>query len=213
MGKSYWFLGVFLIVLVPIYIICFSASWVYNNYEYNKSLVQFNKGLVLDKPEPCLFRSSDFNVIYNEVYHLSNHNNILLIGSSTVVNGIVVHESTIPKNWDIHNMAIGGGISISEMMLMINYLNTYANHIPDKSDVIIIHISYASFKVPPQNERYVTQIIEAYGVYSIDKDLQVHGYMPDIYRKWIFSKAKITMALNSFTGINMFSQANCLQNC
>jgi hypothetical protein len=210
MGKSYWFLIVFLIVLAPIYTTCFIAGSAYNNYEYSKAIDQFNKGLLLDKPEPCLFRSRDFNVIYNEAYHLSDHNNILLIGSSTVMNGMVVHESTIPKNWDINNMAIGGGISISEMMLMINYLNTYANHIPDKSDVIIIHISYSSFKVPPQNERYVTQIIESYGVYSIDKDLQVHGYMPDIYRAWLFSKATIDMAINSFTSLDMFSPSESL---
>lgn len=205
MIKSYRFLIIFLAIIAPIYTTCFIVSSAYNNYEYNKAVDQFNKGLLLDKPEPSLFSSREFNIIYDEVNHLSDHNNILLIGSSTVMNGIVIHESTIPKNWDIHNMAIGGGISVSEMMLMINYLNTYANHVPDKSDVIIIHITYASFKVPPPNEQYVTQVIEAYGIYSIDKDLQVHGYMPDIYRDWISSKATIMGALSSFTGINMFS--------
>jgi len=209
MGKSYWLLLVLLIVFAPIYTTCFFAASVYNNYEYNKAVDQFNNGLLLDKPiQGNLPR--EFNIVYNDINQLSDHNNIFLIGSSTVMYGLLSYESTIPENWSIHNMAIGGGVSVSEMMLMINYLNSYANHKPDKSDVIVIHIFYPSFKVAPENEQYITQIIEAYGVYSIDKNLQVHGYMPDIYREWMSSKETIRMAIDSFTGINMFSFSGSL---
>jgi hypothetical protein len=218
MIKSYQFILIFLAVSAPIYTTFFLAGSAFNNYEYNRELEQFNKGLLLDKPipsvlpfePPCLSRSREFNLIYNEVNHLSDQNNILLVGSSSVINGIVVHESTIPKNWDIHNVAISGGLSFREMTLMINYLNTYANHKPDKSDVVVIHIFYATFKVPPTNERFVTQIIEAYGIYNVDENQQVHGYMPAIYSEWMSSKRTIMMALSSFTGINMFSASASL---
>jgi hypothetical protein len=218
MIKSYRFLLIFLAIFAPIYATCFIAGSAYNNYVYGKALDQFNQGKLQNKPdpnvllfeEPCLSRSREFNIIYNEVNHLSDKNNILLIGSSSVVNGIVVHESTIPKNWDIHNVAISGGLSFTEMMLMINYLNTYANHKPDKSDVIVLHIFYSTFKEPPANERYVTQLIEAYSVYRVDDDQHVHGYMPGFYREWMSSKRTIIMALSSFTSINLFSPSASL---
>ena len=186
------------------YMGCNFAAGEYHNLQYSQDIDNLNMGLILDPPVKSGL-PLETEIIFNEINHFSDHNNIFLIGPSTVRNGIVIKESSIPKIWDIHNLAIGGGSPISENILHVNFLNAYANHKPDKSDVIVLHISNIAFYNPPPSQRYVSQLIKAYNVYTIDEDLQVHGYMPNIYLESMFSKERIFKPIGDILGINKFS--------
>jgi len=203
MIKSYKFILVLLITFTVTYMACFAIATEYNNIQYANAMEKVNEGLLLTLPVKNGL-SSETNIIYNEVKQLSPKNNLILIGPSTVRDGIIINESKIPKSWDIHNFAISG-VQLSECMLLVNYIDAYANHKPDRSDVIVFHMSYFTFFDSPEDQQYVTQNIEAYGFYTIDENLHVHGYMPDAYREWILSKEEIMAPLSDITGINKFS--------
>lgn len=204
MLKSYWFLIIFSIVFMATYSVCTFIAAEYHQVQYDVAIEKVNNGISLNIPvQSGLPKETD--TIFYEINHFSNSNNIFLIGSSTVQRGIIIPKSTIPETWHIHNLAIGGGSPISENILHVNFLNAYANHKPDKSDVLILHVCNKAFTEPPDDQRYVAQLIRAYGVYSIDDTLQVHGYMPDIYREWMFSKERVFAPVSDITGINKFA--------
>lgn len=136
----------------------------------------------------------EINVIYNEINSLSSENNLILIGASTTREGIVPEQLAIPAKWELKNMAIGAD-TIYSFRLMRNYLNSYANHKPDKTDIVVIHIFYGSFSIISPENDYLHQTIEVLGTYQVDDSAQVHGYMSGMRKLWELSNYKIRFAL------------------
>jgi hypothetical protein len=116
----------------------------------------------------------EVNTVYNEVHNLAPENNLILFGASTTREGILPDQIVLPGNWTLHNFALGSE-TIRSFGIMKNYLNTYAEHKPDKSDVVAVHIFYGTFVELPEYKDYTKQIIEETGMYTVDESGNVNG--------------------------------------
>ena len=119
---------------------------------------------------------NEMNVVYNYVPNLSPENNLILIGASTTREGILPDKLNLPGTWTVHNFGIGAD-TIFSYQVMVNYINNYSNHRPDKGDVVVVHIFYATFIEQPHSEDYLSQIIEKTGSYTVDDSGTISGKM------------------------------------
>ena len=142
----------------------------------------------------------EINVVYNEVHKLSPKNNLILIGASTTREGVLPDQINLPNNWTLHNFAIGA-YTIYSFKIMKNYLNAYANHKPDKSDVVVVHIFYASFIEQPPEGDYLKKIIEKTGTYHVDYSGNVTGEMIYPHMIWELENYKIYYLFSNIVGV------------
>jgi len=132
----------------------------------------------------------EINIVYNEIHNLSPSNNLILFGASTTREGVLPDQINLPNNWTMHNFAIGAD-TIFSFKVMMNYLNKYANHKPNKNDVVVVHIFYGSFVEKPKDQDYLKQIIEKTGTYHVDDFGNVTGEMINLQTIWELENYKI----------------------
>jgi hypothetical protein len=204
MLKPYWLILVVSIIFFVTFIICLILAESFNGYYFNKVYEDFNSGKSSSFPPESGY-SNEIDVVYYQIDKFSLTNNLILIGSSTTRDSVIPNQEKVLNGWDIHNLAIGGGTTIQGYKLMWNYINTYANHRPNNTDVVVIHISYASFLKQSPDDNRIKQWIEAFGTYVVDDDLKVHGSMSNVVKKWELCKSKISTAFLIITGVDRFS--------
>ena len=130
------------------------------------------------------------NVVYNEINALAPKNNLILVGSSTTREGVLPDQINLPNNWTLHNFALSR-VTVYSTKIMLNYLNNYANHNPDKSDIIVLHIDCSVFSDLPPEDDYTKQNIEGTGIYYIDKEGNIYRNL--IYPPQFFSSRVYTL--------------------
>ena len=132
--------------------------------------------------------SETMYVVSDQINELSSKNNLILIGGSTTREGVLPDQTILPDNWVLKNFGLSSDTMYSNKII-INYLNKYANHKLDKSDVIVIHIYYGSFVEKPKETDFTRQSIERLG-YHIDDSGNIFGaitYPEKITRERIYS--------------------------
>ena len=121
------------------------------------------------------------HAIYDSIFNFAGGKNLILIGSSNSREGIVPEQMSLPAGWKITNLSFGAD-TIDSFMLMSNYVNGKANHKPDKSDLVVLHVFYGIFK--PNSYKYLKNRIELFNIYSVaDDSLEVKGDASGLERK------------------------------
>lgn len=137
----------------------------------------------------------EINVVYNEVNNFAERNNLVLLGSSTTREGVMPENLKLKEGWKLMNMSISADSSDS-FQLMLNYLNKYANHKLNKTDVVIVHIWYANFIDRKLKDDYLKKILEMFGLFSVNNGLEINGPMSYLQKEWKLINYKIRLAFS-----------------
>lgn len=193
MKRNYKLVFTIFFTVIIVYAAFLVMSDNYIKYKEDIQYKKFNEGNSFYTPNTNNL-PIEINVIYNEINSFSSENNLILFGASTTREGILPEQLTIPAKWKLKNMAMGAD-TIYSFRLMRNYLNSYANHKPDKTDIVVIHIFYGTFPITPPETSLLHRTIEVFGTYQVDDSGEVHGYMSGTRKLWELSNYKIRFAL------------------
>jgi hypothetical protein len=169
----------FFLVLYPLYI---------QNIE-DTDYKKFMAGGIESYPLISHGVTGEQDIIFNQIGELSPKKNVILLGGSTTRWG-VLPEYTLPGNWTLFNFGMGYDTVYSDTV-MLNYINTYANHKLNKNDVVIFHIYYGHFVEWDPKIDYTRNVIESSGIYSVDNSGKITGHMVDLEKQVLLKKFQI----------------------
>jgi hypothetical protein len=173
MIKQYKLFFILIIIVIGIFFISFTLMNQYYQSVDKESYEKFLQGNSLyDYNQKGM--DSGVDEIYDQINKLSSKNNLILIGASTTQEGVLPDQINLPQNWTLHNFGMGGD-TIMSFKIMLNYLDKYSNHKPDKNDVIVFHIMYTAFAEHPIDEDSLTSVIERSGAYHVDDSGNITG--------------------------------------
>ena len=120
----------------------------------------------------------DNYVVLSEIKNFKNANNIVVIGSSTTRDGILRSEIKVPEGWNYLKFS-SRGVGINELYIMTDFIEKFANHELDETDIVKIDIGLGFFKNREFKNSILKAILEQGNVYKVSEDLKVSsGLMP-----------------------------------
>ena len=150
---------------------------------------------------------AEIDVVYGKVFHLAERNNILFLGASTTRQGVIEESLKVPAGRKISNLSMAAD-TIDSFRLMCNYMDRVSNHRLDKTDVVILHIWYASFA--DTSADYLKRVVELFGGYRVEDRTEVRGSMSHLQRGWRLLNYRILSAVSRiFDGPNIGFGPNC----
>jgi hypothetical protein len=177
----------------------------YDNVNYNK----FQKGDNNETQQAALFYAPEkngltwgANNIFVKAFNLYKTKNIILFGASNIVFGVIPEKLKLPQGWNLINMSALGTDTITDYNVLINYLNKYANHKLNKSDLLVLDINYKVFEnsyLMEDNPTHysmehltVKAFIETFGNYKVDSFSETHGSkLTELQKKIYFFKYRV----------------------
>ena len=95
--------------------------------------------------------------------------NIITLGTSTTREGVLEDKLDLAGGYKFINFSIPSQ-GINELYMMLDFINQFSPHKPDKTDWIKIDISVAFFKKRPADESIFAQTAENGRVYRADRE-------------------------------------------
>jgi hypothetical protein len=193
--------SVFLFLFYPIYI----KSIEDNDYK------KFLAGGIESYPLIKNGIAGEQDKIFNQIDELSFKKNVIFIGGSTTRWGVLPNY-ILPNNWTVYNFAMGYDTVYSDIV-MLNYINNYANHKLNKNDVVIFHIYYGHFVEWNPKTDYTRNVIESSGIYHVDDSGKITGHMTDLQKQLLLKEFQINYFYSSVgSEFNKFIRKIFIQN-
>ncbi len=196
MIRKYRLLPVIFIATILMYTIFLLMAEETVKFKDNLNLKEFNEGYAYYTPYPNGQRW-EIGKLFIDVQSLSPEHNLIFLGASTTRMGIIPDQLKIPPKWKLTNMGQGAD-TIDSIKIMRNYINSYANHKPDKTDLIVIDVFYATFARRPFRDFQWIQVLEGFGPYHVDDSLHVHGAEPKIVTQLKLGSYTMRLALDMY---------------
>ena len=149
--------------------------------------------------------SAELYMLNYMIYNFKPANNIIFFGASNTQNGVIADNLILPAKWTLYNCAEGiTGKTIYNYSLFFDLIEKNANHVPDKNDIIVLHLHCRTFT---DNKNYLKELqnnIELFGYFKVDKNNRVQGSLNKYKRFWKTSNFAIRLACSLFIGYDTY---------
>jgi hypothetical protein len=136
----------------------------------------------------------EIHMLYRDVFRLAQDHNIILLGASSTVVGVIPELLHLPSCWRFSNLAARAD-NADGYPILLNYLNKYSNHVLNKTDIVVVAIELPSLANKPSDDIPMKQYLELFDFYTVNDDLTIYGSVSNFRKEWVLGNLKMRLSL------------------
>jgi hypothetical protein len=134
----------------------------------------------------------ELDAIYDKSLNLSPKNNVILLGSSSTISGVIPDRVILPPGWKLTNLAISKS-NLDCFEIILNHINDNGKYNLSKNDLVIVHINFSTFTELDEQLMNIKDRFGFFGLYSIDKNHKVQSNSNKLFAKWKLINYKLNI--------------------